>query len=481
MSNAVVYTPSNTGRRLHRSPAFVRGVRGPVGAGKTTMCAMDIYLRAHWAEPCADGIRRTRWVVVRNTYGELKSTTIQSWLDWFGPSNGLPNVVYDVPIRWHHLFAYEGEPNVELTVWFLAMDRPDHVKKLKSLEVTGGWLNEASELPVEVLHMMTTRVGRYPPARVAPKHHVGDWPSWSGVIMDTNSMPDDHWWYRLAEVEQPEGFQFYSQPGGLEPDAENIQFLPGHSGYYTRQMHGKPKRWINVMIHNQYGDAGEGRAVHPEFTDAHVSSVPLRAFGGLPLWLGWDFGLTPACVVLQVTPRGRVRVLREWVTIGRTMGARQFAREVVKPGLSQHFSGMPIKGEYSIGDPGGAIRDQSDETVAIDVLGSEGMPTRPCRTNKFSARRDALDSLLTTMVDGEPGIVIDGPACPTLVRGLRGRYRYRRVQLAGDERYTEKPDKNEYSHVCEALHYPCVEIQGGGRRSSTADLPLPPRRRTGAF
>jgi hypothetical protein len=42
---------------------------------------------------------------------------------------------------------------LELEVLFLALDRPDDVKKLKSLELTGAWLNEASELEQAVLDM----------------------------------------------------------------------------------------------------------------------------------------------------------------------------------------------------------------------------------------------------------------------------------------------------------------------------------------
>jgi hypothetical protein len=40
---------------------------------------------------------------------------------------------------------------------------------------------------------------------------------------------------------------------------------------------------------------------------------------------------------------------------------------------------------------------------------------------------------------------------------MAGKYCYRRVQVLGDERYHDKPDKGIYSHICEALQYVMIE------------------------
>jgi hypothetical protein len=53
---------------------------------------------------------------------------------------------------------------------------------------------------------------------------------------------------------------------------------------------------------------------------------------------------------------------------------------------------------------------------------------------------------------GDPGIVVD-PRCRYLRRGMAGGYKFRRMQIVGEERYAELPEKNIYSHVCEALQY----------------------------
>ena len=48
-------------------------------------------------------------------------------------------------------------------------------------------------------------------------------------------------------------------------------------------------------------------------------------------------------------------------------------------------------------------------------------------------------------------------------KGLQGGFCYRRIQVSGD-RYTDEPDKNEYSHPVEALEY-ALQGEGEGRQA----------------
>jgi hypothetical protein len=54
---------------------------------------------------------------------------------------------------------------MEMEVFFLSMDRPEEIGKLKGMELTGVWLNEAVELPKAALDVATQRVGRFPAQR----------------------------------------------------------------------------------------------------------------------------------------------------------------------------------------------------------------------------------------------------------------------------------------------------------------------------
>jgi len=127
----VVYTANPTFQAFHASEARRRGVMGPVGSGKSTGMCMEIMRRAQEQKAGADGLRRTRWAVVRNTYGELKDTTLKTWLDWF------PEDVFGTFNRtdMHHNIRVN---DVHMEVLFRALDRPKDVAKLLSLEITGG-------------------------------------------------------------------------------------------------------------------------------------------------------------------------------------------------------------------------------------------------------------------------------------------------------------------------------------------------------
>ena len=458
----VKYTAWPTISKFHRSKAPFRGIRGPIGSGKTSGCINEIMILAHAQHPSKDGVRRTRVAIIRNTYGELKSTTIPSWIGWFGENRkiGFGPIVYDVPIRQEIRIDYPDHP-VHLDVWFLAADRAEHARKFKSLEVTFIYLNEGCELPWSVVETLDGRHGRYPSVNEKPDDvPLSEWPTWHGMIADTNPPITRNWWHQKAEVERPEGWEFFTQPGGLDEKAENIEKLPGGRAYYTRLMSGKSAAWIDQFIHNQYGSSLAGKRVYTEFNDRlHVSPVPLKAYNGLPLRLGWDYGLTPACIIGQLTPRGQLRILAE--LIATDMGIERFAGDVVVPFIRNTYPGLKI---ISRGDPGGNQRAQTDEKTCEDILAAAGIPTQSAPTNLLTPRLTAVRRFLTKLVDGEPAFLLD-PSCVVLREGFNGGYHYPQLKVVGDPRYKEEPDKNEYSHPHDGLQYLCLDV--------AVDLPKP--------
>ena len=76
------YDASPTSAAFHNDKHFVRGLRGPVGCGKSVACTVEIGNKSQEQKPF-NGIRRTRWAVIRNTYNELHTTTLKTWKDWF--------------------------------------------------------------------------------------------------------------------------------------------------------------------------------------------------------------------------------------------------------------------------------------------------------------------------------------------------------------------------------------------------------------
>lgn len=431
---------------------------GPVGSGKSSSCCVEIVARALRQRPSRDGIRRSRWLIIRNTYPELKSTTIKTWETWF-PANVAP-IKWDTPITSTMKINNIGDgTGLELEVMFMALDKPTETGKLRSLELTGAWINEASEVPKEIFDMVTQRVGRFP-----SKLQGG--PSWCGIILDTNPCDDDHWYYKLAEEDCPPEWEFFRQPGGLQrledgtytpnPDAENVFNLPGGYSYYQQQVPSKSEDWINVFLLGNYGSTKDGKPVYPEYNDkVHCLNKNVEGERGLPIVLGWDFGLTPACVILQVTGRGKIIILDELVS--EDMGIRQFTNDVVKPVLMNKYSGFQI---HSAGDPAGNIRAQTDERTCLQELLEAGIYTEPAATNDFIPMRESVAFFMTRMMDGEPAFLLN-PRCTNLRKGFLGRYKFERLKTSGNARYKDRPVKDIYSHIQDALQYACLKVRSG--------------------
>lgn len=425
-----------------QSQAFVRGLMGPVGSGKSTACVMDIISKAREQKKGPTGKASTRWAIIRNTYPELKTTTIKTWQQWVPPTLG----------RWQS----EGPPthfvetsDMSMEVMFVALDRPEDVRKLLSMELTGGWINEAREVPRTILDGLTGRVGRFPPMRDGGA-------TWSGVIMDTNPPDMDHWYYKLAEDEKPKDFEFFRQPSGMLTTAENLGNLP--PDYYPRLISGKSEDWIKVYVRGDYGFVTDGKPVYDQFHD-HLHVVECEYIPSWPLHIGMDFGLTPAAVFAQRSPMGQTRCLSE--IVATRLGARAFGREI-REHLAENYPGAKlgtITGDPS-GDGGG-----NDETTAFQLLAAEGVLALPASTNDIAIRIEAVNGPMRSLIDGRPALVLH-PRCKQLRKACAGGYQYRRVQLSSELRFEQKPNKNMSSHIAEALQY--LELGLGAGREVVA-------------
>jgi hypothetical protein len=326
---------------------------------------------------------------------------------------------------------------------------------------------------------LTHRVGRYP-----VKEDGG--PTWRGVILDTNPCDDDHWIYRLSEKEPPKGrfaWKFFRQPPGVfeakdVPDempeaqgyvfaagkwwktndkAENLNNLP--VGYYEQLLGGKNLDWIRCYAEGKFTYVQEGKPVWSEYDDASMVD-DCQVLDGEPIQIGLDFGLTPAAVFAQRTPKGVWNVLHELVTFD--MGLERFCT-LLKEDINRFFP----KHELSIwGDPAGMQRDQIFENTSFDHLKNvHGLFAKPTATNDFRTRREALAMPMSRLIDNKPGFRVDRK-CVRLRKSLSGGYHFKRVAIgAGQERFRDTPNKNEHSHIGDAAGY-CL-LGGGEHRRMT--------------
>lgn len=459
-----IYIPNSTGKLFHADNTFVQLIMGPYGSGKSTICVNKIVQHACAMPVWRHGRRRAKWLIIRNTSGELQSTTLQTWLTWFGDLG-------DIKKRQKPLLTYEhtfndGKGLIELELVFIALDRDEDIRKLKSIEATAAYINELSEVPQAVLHHLIGRVNhRYPsPAFCAD-------PYWSGIIADTNPPDEDHWIYKDFELNPTENYKIFHQPSGLimnpdgsfakdkmgnyiaNPECDNYVNLS--PDYYTKLAEKRSEGFIKVYCAGRYGLVESGKRVYPEYNDDLHSLPKLDAIQGLPIHLCWDFGLTPACIVFQISPRGQFRALKEYVA--EDMGIRTFAKNIVIPDLPVSFPYNKI-GE-SEADPAGLAGDDiMEELSCIGELNNLGIKTNAASTNDLDVRIGSVRYFLNAMIDGQPAFVLDREKCPIFRKGFINGYHFKRMSISGDERYQEKPNKNRFSHPHDACQYGAMKF-----------------------
>lgn len=440
---------------------FVRGLMGPFGSGKSAGCIIELIKNALKQPKGPDGKRRARYAIIRNTYQQLKDTTINTVEQWLPPSQFGRYTSTD------HRYVITGiADDLEIEFLYRALDRPDQVSNLLSLELTGAFVNEAREVPWTIIQALMGRVGRYP--SVVQGGCVEP-----GIIMDTNPPDDESWWYKQFEEVRPKSWKLFRQPGGRAPDAENIPNL--RPGYYDAMADASDPDFTKVYVDGEYGYVKEGKPVFPTYADRiHcVEGVHVESTAPDNLLFGFDFGLTPAFVVAAVTARGRVHVFDELTA--DSLGIDYFGDEVIEY-LTKAYPWIDHRKVLAIGDPAGNASSAlaKENETCFTILRGKGFRMVD-GIQVLETRLGSVKHGLNTLVDGVPKLTIH-PRCKKLRKGFQGRYNYRRMMVAGkDERHHDVPDKNDYSHPHDALQYVCAKLFGAllkGKESARKREPI---------
>lgn len=463
----ITYNATDTAYEFHTDDSFVRGLFGPIGCGKSVAACLEPLLRGIQQAPGYDGIRRTRWAIIRNTYPELKSTTIKTWLSWY-PEEKFGKIKWDSPIT--QIIKFN---DVEIEIFFLAMDSEKDIQKLMSLELTGAYINEAQFINKQIFKTARQRVNRYPSKK------DGGGITWTGIVFDTNPPDTDHWLYKMFEENVPENYRLfkYDSPliklDGIPKDDSIANAISLNGTVYVnnfdvdyREIQNDPDYWLNLVLGStdeeikvnlmgQYGVVISGKPVHPTYNDMlHYTDKVLPANPHIELGLAWDFGLTPACAIIQLSAHGQLQCIDElW---SEDMDLRDFASNVVVPHLDRYYKWWR-ENYMSVNDPAGSVGAQTDGKACEDILFECGIKSYSASTNNNpTPRRDGLKWFLGRMTGGKPAFIVSSK-CKMIRKGLMGNFQYARMKSGGDERYHEKPLKNIYSHICEALEYGAMQ------------------------
>lgn len=455
------YKASPTGQKFLNSRKFLKLIMGPVGGGKSTVALMDLVQRAVTQEPF-EGVRRTKFAILRNTAAQLKATVkpmMDTWLVTM--TKGTMGQWRLSDATFEAKFKLPDGTIVHSEFVLLAADTPDDVRRLLSLEVSAAWVEECREVDPEVFDGLQGRTNRFP-AKIAGGV------TQPGVICSTNPPPLGGFWHKFITEEQ-KNKEVFIQPaailddGSLNPDAENLENLA--LDYYDNLIEGKTEDWVNVYLKNLFGAGDLGRPIYKgTFKNSfHVSKKPLAAVLASvnPLIVGMDNGLQAAAVIGQQDMRGRVNILAEaFVPEDETMGVETFLDRLLIPKLRAKFPNFRSEKIVFVLDPACFQRSQVDEKTIAQAIQKRGYQTAKACTNDPERRVQAVEGLLTRQIDGEAGLLID-PECRHTIEALEWGHRYKRNTSGTNLTF----DKTHHSHIGDAaqylsLHYN-IQIDGG--------------------
>lgn len=462
--------------RFVHDQSYMKTIMGPFGSAKTTTTFQAIIMAGLWQHTAPDGVKYSRGCITRPTYGQLEDTVMKDWFAWFPKTRDNwkgdrleHTVVLDIP----------GIAKLNINVLFRACeDRIKAEQIFKGMQLTWLWPNEIDTQDPGILEFGLPRLGRYPPAAKGGCN-------WYGMFADMNAPDVDNYTYDLlinenmglppeveAALREKLGpnfrISFHRQPGGLDPDAENLMNLP--EGYYERLMVGKTTNWIRRFVHNNFGAVRNGQPVYEEFNDEiHTAKDPLKPLAGVPVGMAVDGGSTPAALFGQRDDMGRIRWLAEVVVFApgkehtlEQMDAESFG-ELCGKFWKEHFGTCDFAGAW--GDPAawyGAEDKHSWVTLFWTAFKKEVgraankwklKPAPMQHENRLPERLKAVRDPLKQMIGGQPAFQLS-PSCKITRRGFNNGYVIVRVQLSeGGGRWTDKPLKNDYSHVHDAGQY----------------------------
>lgn len=475
-------SPGPVADAFMRSRAFICNIIGPVGSGKT-MAALQKGLRVAAMQGGVkdeNGItwRKARIGVIRESYPSLKSTTLKSWFNIVPEEEG--KFLWSAPFT--HNFRKvlrrdaDGRPIDVLDVEFefRAIGDQSVEEACRGWEVNAVIVDEADLQPSDLVPYLTGRVGRFsdldPSLVVDPQ-----------IIISMN-MPDiENHAYVLAMDREIEGLteqdkgeleqvlggrplvETFVQPGGMEPDAENIHNLPGGRGYYVLQVAANKHKpgYVDRMVHNKPVAMMFGKPVNGEFNhSAHVGQCiynPRRK-----LVVGIDQGLFAAAVGLQRDDYGHIRTLFEVVNLSDDrkkllkVGPSAFGRKL-RNAIIERYPNIQKEDIRFVADPAAFAagdREDNEHDWILACQAALGLgKIHKAKSNRAALRNEAIWKAQSE----RHGYMVD-PQCRHLIKAHSGGYRYQKEELStGEKRGHLEIADTIYTHVADAEQYAALE------------------------
>ena len=457
--STVVFKATPKQREFIQSKAYLNFFMGPRGEGKTTT---GIFGALAHAMEHDSALWPIRWAVIRDTWENLKSTTISSLRLVVGQyklaEEGLGLKEPKVVAIGTTSSAGAFRPLVEFN--FFGLDRPEDANRLQGFEAGGAWIEEpapaadiASGVPEDSLIAVSSLRQR----GVRPRVQI------------TMNPPDAHHW-TIKYRDDPDTIEQMAAAG---IDIAFIEIPPGENPGITEEYRRRNRAIFEAMgrpdlvqrlVEGKIGYIQLGERVTPEYNpDTHDAKDALVILRRVPIMRGWDGGLNPTTVWWQQTNQGRIYIFKSIRSANVPM--MYHVEHAVIPWQIEH--GLRFHEYQDHGDPNLLTRDAAKgDSAALDVIQSL-LTSRPGVPAQFQPGPISIDDRVGPIRSqlrlnnkfGQPVVQID-PEAWELKRALGGGW-HRKILPAGivgdivKDEWSEHGDALGYSF---ANRYPVVRL-----------------------
>ncbi len=476
MGKKVGFKHAPTLKRALRSSASVKIVQGPVESGKTVWMVMDIYKEMCTIPRCTDGIRRSKFLVVRSTDGELQRGIIKTWKQWFpedvhGPLVGTMPTVHTLKFL-----------DVECEVEFFAFEDDSEavLKKLRSTEYTKAYVNEGQFTKFALFLAIRQRTGRYPSKIDCP-----DWDRKKRICMDMNAArTNDHWvLYIRGDIPfppemspeqrraytKPDDWEFFVQPPAvrgiydekgyitdfeIHPDIENLAFIDADEILSLCQngaIDDIKRDYMNEMVILK---AGNPR--YPKFSRGwHVAKEQLQPVEGVAPIIGYDPGQASGAATFWQRVNGQWRGLFELnARLDPRIRSAEAQGERMLDILKQHFPWYKDTGVAAWMDPYGTWKSTDENTTFQSIISELGLDfQQPALKDNPSLRLQTGTKMIKAGSYGTPKMSCCPFGMPSFIVAMDGGCTMKVVKRQKDMVEENSINKNKHADIVESAEY----------------------------
>lgn len=447
-SSIIHYKPLKHQREFHGDPHTFKAIFGAYGSGKSTTATLQFIKHAL-------SVKNGLSAMLAPTMKMLEETSYKMLKEF------LPHTFIEKEVN------TRGQEYLLLTNGHKILRLPSNdADKIRSLNLTGFYLEEASNSKYELYSELTTRTRN----SVAFEYETNEdgtvkyeYNEEEGIYMPvvkrTNlqgiicSNPDVGWirteiLHRADKVFTPDSRTYPRDDVNFNPELSvhlhsSAQNAYLDKGFIPRVSRGKPQWWIERYINGNF-DYSEG-AVYPEFSKAIVDPFPVPK--NWKRLYGVDFGLRDPTVMLEIAidPVGNTAyITNEHYQSEQPVNHHA---KIMQEMMSDAAPGMILR--QPIADPAGAKRSGVTKRSYFDHYAEYGIWFQP-GNNSLEA---GIAKVYTYFALGKLKVF---SSCINTIREGR-EYKYKENELSAEKNRGEKPvDYN--NHAMDALRYVVMEL-----------------------